>query len=400
MRKLLKWIPFVLCATGFGWLIATTPDGIYIAPMGAIGTYVCQRLQADLIDFFGKNAAQYRTLGSSALIKWLLGPQNTKGFRQIDVESIPGKKRGVAFMVDDPYCYELCALTVLCDNADIVYVDPESREAVFDLTNPPFRHCDGNGDPVLLRFKEEDMMKYCTKDDETWIKNQIFRYLLRFEEALDQALTTLLATEIGRNGANELITNLPIFVKANNTTPGVSVLNPEAQWYMDQVYRDIGLDGNFGLIGGTLASKYAQFQKWVSANDAGVDMSKLPFDKPIVMYDRNFNVTFGQSDLIMMAPGATQLVTWNKYKGEKNRKVTNLYTKSTVTLPTTGLTVDYKWYYDYKCEEWVYEVFLHAELATVLKGGCGANLANVNGLVRLHDCGDVPLIPECAEVIP
>lgn len=366
-------------------------------PFNAIAAYACQRIQQDLVDYFGKNAPQFRTLGSTALIKWLLSPQNTAGFKKIEVESIPGKKRGVAFMVEAPMCFELCKTGLDCDDEPEVF-EPVDQELTFDLTGDPFRHCDGEGAPVVLQFTEDDLMKYCTKDDTSWIRNKIVRYLLRFEEALDAALTTLLEAEVGNNGDNEALTTVPIFTQANGYNPGMSVLNPEAMWYLNQVYQDMGLEGQFAMIGGTIVNKIAMFNKWTTANMYGVDMTKMNAINPYPFYDRNFNTTFGQSDFIMLAPGTTQFVTWNKYKGEKRRQVTDLYTKATVVLPTTGLEVDFKYYYDYKCEIWTFEAFLYGELATVLKGGCGANLANVNGIIRVHDCGAVPLVPECPEI--
>lgn len=381
---------------GYDYLFGHGDSNILQNGFGGAVAYSCQNLQTELVKYYGKNAPQFRTLGSTALIKWLLSPQNTAGFEKIDVESIPGKKRGVAFMVESPMCFTLCKTGLACDEDPEVF-EPADQEIVFDLEGDPFRHCDNNGDPVVLQFTEEDLMKYCKNDDTTWIRNKIIRYLFRFEEALDQALTTLLQTELGRNGKNEALTNIPIFTSANQFNPDMSVLNPEAMWYLNQTYMDIGMDGQFAMIGGAIVNKILQFNKWTGLNAAGVDMSKVSAVNPYPFYDRNFETTFGEKDFIVLAPGATQFVTWNKYKGEKNRSVTNLYTKSTVVLPTTGLEVDYKWYYDYKCEKWTFEAFLFGELATVLKGGCGANLANVNGIFQVHDCSAQPIVPACPE---
>lgn len=368
-------------------------------PMGNIGTYVCRALQAGLVEFFGKNAAQFRTLGSTAFIKWLLSPQNTSGFRRISdaIKGVPGKKRGVAFRVDDPYCYTLCALNVDCTTANVQYVDPASREIVFDLTNAPFRHCDDQGRPVKLRFKEEDLEKYCTITNQEWVREQIFRYLLRWEQALDLALTQALNGQIGTNGNAEAISNIPIFTAATNFNPNMAALNPEAMFAISQLYMDIGLDGQFALIGGTIINKIALYTKWATWNAAGLDMSKADAINPYLFYDRNFGTTYGQSDMILFAPGAVQLVTWNKYEGERAIQVTNLYSKGTIILPTTGLAIDWKWTYDPDCEEWIYDAFLHAELAVVPPGGCGDDMAGVNGILRIHDCGTQPLIPECPE---
>lgn len=399
--KALHWAVAVLFIAFalFGGFIFPSSEQYVIGGFGAVAAYACQKIQTDLVTYYGKNAPQFRTLGSVSLIKWLLSPQNTAGFKRINVESIPGKKRAVAFMVEQPMCFTLCKVGLACDEEPEVF-EPADDEIVFDLTGEPFRHCDADGNPVVLQFTEEELMKYCTTTDSSWIQNKIIRYLFRFEEALDQALTTLLEVEVGHNAADEAVSNVPIFTASNAFAPNMSVLNPEGMWAISLLYKNMGLDGQFAMIGGDIVDKITQFNKWVAANSAGVDMSKVSAINPYPFYDRNFNTTFGQKDFIIMAPGTTQLVTWNKYKGEKNRSVTNLYTKSTVILPTTGLEVDYKWYYDYKCEKWTFEAFLYGELATVLKGGCGANLANVNGNIRVHDCGSPAIIPVCPEIIP
>lgn len=371
-------------------------------PFGNLAAYACQNLQADLVDFYGRNAPQFRTLGQTSLLRWLFSPQNTAGFTRIDVESIPGKKRGVAFRVESPFCFSLCNVANPCNDPDTQYIEAEDQEIVFNLTGPEFRHCDAQGRPVKLRFDEEELMKYCKDGDTQWISNKISRYLFEFEEALDKAITAILETQVGTNHLGEALTEIPIFTTGTNFNPVMVALNPEATWYIQHLFTSIGLDGQFGLIGGDIISKLSQYTKWASLNDAGVDMSKVSAMNPYLFYDRNFNVTFGEKDMVMMAPGATQLVTWNKYKGEKRRQVTDLYTKATVTLPRTGLEVDFKFFYDYDCEMWVYEAFLFAELATVPPGGCanlggGVDLSGVNGLIRIHDCSTQPLIPECAE---
>jgi hypothetical protein len=373
-------------------------------PFGAAIPYACQNLQTDLVNFYQQNAPQFRTLGQTSFLRWLLSPQNTSGFERINVESIPGKKRGVAFRTETPFCYSLCNVANPCNDPDTQFIEVEDEQIVFDLTGPEFRHCDDQGRPVKLRFNEEELMKYCLDDDTTWIRNKIIRYLMRFEEALDKALAMIIETQVGTNHTGAAITDVPIFTTGTNFNPAMVALNPEAQWYIQHLFTEIGLDGQFGLIGGTIISKLAQYTKWAALNDAGVDMSKVDAMNPYLFYNRNFNEIFGERDMLLAAPGATQLVTWNKYKGEKRRSVTDLYTKATVTLPRTGLEVDFKYFYDYDCEVWVYEAFLHAELATVPPGGCagivGYDLSDVNGLIRIHDCGAQPLVPECVEAEP
>ena len=299
------------------------------------------------------------------------------------------------------FVFNVCAIATTCVT-EYETVTSLDEEIVFDLTNPPFRHCNDEGDPVKLRFTESELERYCTETDTSYISEKIAKYLLRFEEAIDAALTTLLTTQIGTNGnppAGEAITNLPFFTAANQFNPMMAALNPEAIWALKETYKNMGNSGQFAMIGGTLVSKIAEYQKWATWNSAGLDISKADGLLPYPIYNRNFDSTFGPKDFIVFSPGAQQLVTWNKYKGEKVRGVKDLYSKGTVVLPRTGLEVDWKWWYDYDCEVWTFEAFLHAELATVPAGGCTAAVAGVNGIIRVHDCGTQPTMPVCPEVV-
>lgn len=375
-------------------------EGVQRADMAAAIAFACRSLQTTLLATFGKNIPALRTMGDFSYLKWLLSPQNTAGFRKIsnDIEGVPGKKRGVAFRVETPFCFNVCAVNTTCET---VYetVTSLDQEIVFDLNQAPFRHCDAEGNPQKLRFTESELERFCTETDTSYIQNKIAMYLLRFEEALDAAMTTLLTTQIGNNGQNQALTELPFFTAANTFTPNMAALNPEAMWALDQVYKDMGMSGQYAIIGGAIISKMASYLKWATFNSAGLDLSKADPLSPYPAYNRNFATTFTDRDFILFSPGAQQLVTWNKYKGEKQRTVTNLYSKGTVVLPRTGIEVDWKWWYDYDCEVWTFEAFLHAELATVPAGGCTAGVANTNGIIRVHDCGTQPIIPTCPEVI-
>ncbi len=358
-------------------------------PFSEIGVYACKNLEAKLIDYYGMNAAEFRTLGSIGLLKFLRSPQNTRGFRQIDVESIPGKKRGVAFLVDNPFCFDLCALTADC-NTTRVEVDNPAEEVVFSLDGPEYRVCDGEGSgaqPVVLTFDEADLARYCTISDTSYITRQIARFNKRFIESLDERIFEILATKVGTNALGASTTDLTFFT--TNTDTGQSNINAMAIFWLSQYWKDAANDGQFALIGGQTLAQIAAFKQWQGLNAMGVDLDNLNEELPFIYYDRNSDSILGLADFLQIAPGAAQLVTWNKYKGEKAREITNLYTHGTFIDPATGLEVDYQWYYDYKCGKWTYEPFLFAELAVNAPGGCGDALAGVNGIIQVHSCGAI-----------
>lgn len=354
-----------------------------------IGTYACKSLEAKLIDYYGKNAAEFKTLGSIGLLKWLRSPQNMRGFRQIDVESIPGKKRAIAMMVDNPFCFDLCALTADC-NTTRVEIDNPAEEVVFSLDGPEYRVCDGEGSgaqPVVLTFSEEDLMRYCTTSDTSYITRQIARFNKRFIESLDQRVFEILASKVGTNAKGAATTDLTFFTTDADT--GQSNLNATAVFFLNQYWKNAANDGQFALIGGERVNMLAAFKNWQGLNAMGVDLNNIDEEIPFIYYDRNSDSVLGLTDFLQIAPGAAQLVSWNMFKGEKRRSVTDLYTHGTFTDPATGIEVDYRWYYDYKCGKWTYEPFIFAELAVNLAGGCGDDLAGVNGIIQIHDCSDV-----------
>lgn len=364
-------------------------------PFSAIGAYACKVLQAKLTDYYGQNAAEFKTLGSIGLLKWLTSPQNTRGFRQIDVESIPGKKRAVAFMVDNPYCFDLCALTADCNTTRVETTNP-TEEVVFSLDGPEYRICDGDGSgaaPVNNTFTEEDLARYCTESDTSYITRNIARINKRFIESLDQRIFEIAASKVGTNAAGAATTDLTFFT--TNVDTGQSNLNATAIFFLNQLWKDAANDGQFALIGGQSLAMIAEFKKWQGLNAMGVDLRNIDEEIPFIFYDRNSDAVLGLTDFLQVAPGAMQFVSWNKFKGEKRRSVTDLYTHSTFIDPATGIEVDYRWYYDYKCEKWTYEPFIFAELAVNIAGGCGAALAGVNGLVQVHSCGQITE-PVCA----
>lgn len=362
-------------------------------PFGAIGAYACQNLQANLIDFYGNNAAEFKTLGSVGLLKFLRSPQNTRGFRQIDVESIPGKKRGVAFMIDNPFCFDLCALTADCNTTRVEITNP-AEEVVFSLDGPEYRHCDADspGSPAVLTFDEADLMRYCTTTDLSYITRQIARYNKRFIESLDQRIFEILATKVGTNHLGAATTDLKFFT--TNVDTGQSNLNAAAIFFLNQYWKNAANDGQFALVGGERVNMLAAFKGWQGLNAMGVDLNNINEEIPFIYYDRNADSVLGTEDFLQVSPGAAQLVSWNQFKGEKRRSITDLYTHDTFIDPATGIEVDYRWYFDYKCGKWTYEPFLFAELAVNIAGGCGDALAGVNGIIRIHDCSTVTA--ECA----
>lgn len=359
----------------------------------AIGTYACRALQQQLMDYYGANTAEAKTMGSAAFVRWLLSPQNTRGFRQISdgiTTPIPGKKRAVAFALDHPFCFDVCAISdVTCETERTPY-NNHTEEVVFSFEGPAFRVCDGEGNPLRLEFDHYELQRYCTESDTSYITRKIAAYNKRFIEAFDKRIGQIAETLVGKNADGASLTSIPFFV---NLTTGMQTLNPEGHWYLDQVYRDIGGEGQYALVGGRVLNKIAKYQQWAGLNDAGINLDEIDDINPYAFYDRFLDSTLGINQFFQFSPGALQLVTFNENIGENARRVTDLYTHGTFIDPVTGLEVDFEWKYDYDCRKWTYEPYLWAELAAAQPGGCG--IPDSNGILLIEDCSQGATPPEC-----
>lgn len=364
-----------------------------------VGTFACREINQKLIDYFGANTAESKTMGSKSLVRWLLGAQNTRGFRQITdaITGLPsavlGKLRAVAFSLDEPLCFDVCSIDGLDCNTARGNMTPLTKEVVFDFDNTaPYLVCDDEGQPLRARFTRAELAKYCTEDDTDYITRQINRINKRYIEAVDKRLGQLLATMVGTNADGDSVTQIPFFL---DHASGLQTLNPQARWYLDKIYSDIGGENQYALIGGAVLTKLIQYSKWAGLTDAGIDLAEVLDVDPYAFYDRFLDATIGQNNFFMLSPGAVQLVTWNEYLGDYNREVTDLYTNGTVVDPETGLELDFEWRYDYNCHIWTYEPRLHLELAVARPGGCG--LPTSNGVLLIEDCTAGATPPVCPD---
>jgi hypothetical protein len=362
-------------------------------PYSALGAKACESLQADYVDYFGKNAPEFKTGGDTSVIKYLLSPQNTAGFTQIKVDQpIAGKKRSVRFAMEQPLCFDVTAPNgIVCTTARNTMSDP-SKIVDFSMDGPAFRITDGGGVPLKLQITNVEMNAHCTESDQSYINRKVIKFLKRYEEALDKAVAAILATKAGTNLAGQALTQLPMFVENAATT--TSVPHSDSLFQLDQNFEDILGSGQYALLGGTVLKKLQTLLKWSGLNQAGIDLTKVPNSEPYSYYSRHLNTILGANGFLQMSPGAAQLVTFNEYAGERRKEITDLYSNITVVSPSTGLLIDLQYRFDYNCGIHTWEPFNFLEVATNIAGGCGA-LATTNGIIKYQDCSGLLAPPAC-----
>ena len=353
-------------------------------PFSALGAKICEKLQADYDDYFGKNAPEFKTGGDTSVLKYLLSPQNRNGFKRIQVDQpIPGKPRSIRFSMEQPLCFNVTAPSgVVCTTPRVALTDP-SKIVDFAMGNDAFRATDGSGNPMKLTLTETEMNAYCTETDQSIVTRKVIKYLARWEQAFDKAFAGLLAVTAGTNPAGAALTRYPFFV--TNTATGTSAVNSDSIFSLEQNFIDILGNGQYALVGGTTLLKLQSLLKWTGLNQAGIDLGKLDTMEPYTYYSRHMNAILGADSFLQLSPGSAQLVYYNEYGGERRRSITDLYSNITVQSPVTGLPIDLKYRHDYDCGIHTWEAFLHAELATNVAGGCGS-LATTNGIIKYQDC--------------
>jgi hypothetical protein len=340
-----------------------------------------------------------RTLGSTSTIRYLLSPQNTRGFRRIEDAAtgqpavVRGKLRAVAFEMDDPLCLDVCAVEGMTCHTEVKETTAHTREVVYEFDGPAYMFCDANGDPLKISFSRDQLAKYCTEDDTSYITRHIARFNKAFIEALNKRIGQALEAVVGQNAQGASITRVPFFHE--HISSGLTTLNPNGLWELNTAYTNAAGRGQFALLGGHIINKIAQWHKWMGLADAGIDLSKIPDTNPFAYYDRDMDATLGINNMLMLSPGAVQLVTYNENVGTYKQEVTDLYTNDTVIDPDTGLQFDIEWRYDYNCKIWTYQPKLFWQLATARPGGCG--LAGVNGIFLVEDCSGGGYPAECPE---
>lgn len=106
-------------------------------------------------------------------------------------------------------------------------------------------------------------------------------------------------------------------------------------------------------IGGSLINKYYDTLEVGCCNDAGTEMDALLSSAEIMRFrDTTIENIIGVNNFIIMSPGRSQMITWNKYVNENSYVVDPLASNGTITDPRTGITYDMKVLKDRCTDEW------------------------------------------------
>jgi len=231
-----------------------------------------------------------------------------------------------------------------------------------DIVKPLYDEVEITNKTVSQKIKIDDELIRCIKENRADYQNSYVNEVLRNHiNRLGKEVSTIIANGgfVGNfvkcDCADPAVTSksLPLFLSS-----GLGI-NPVGESILDSDRKQAEIEQQLILVGGTLLDQYRKARQIASGNDAGFDASLLEITRSI-FYDTNLGAAFGNpNDIIAMAPGALQLITYAKNKGQFTYDFEDQM-RTTVVDPWLGIEHDVVMSY-LKCNE---EIELYIQFAT------------------------------------
>ena len=231
-----------------------------------------------------------------------------------------------------------------------------------DVVKPLYDEVEITNKTVSQKIKIDDELIRCIKENRADYQNSYVNEVLRNHiNRLGKEVSTVVANNgfvgsfVKCDCADPAVTSksLPLFL-AN----GLGI-NPVGESILDSDRKQAEIEQQMVLIGGTLLDQYRKARAIASGNDFGFDASLLDITRSI-FYDTNLGAAFGNpNEVIAMAPGALQLITYAKNKGQFTYDFEDQM-RTTVVDPWLGIEHDVVMSY-VKCND---EIELYIQFAT------------------------------------
>jgi len=348
----------------------------------------CVVIQQNLENIMGTTAPGAVT-EETGVVNALLSPRNTAGFEAVATNAFPGKglptsgeaRPEIEVRFEKPVCGDVAEGQLeLCDEGD-----------AFDPIG--YRRFEIPSEQALkqsFRISQTDFDRVCDGRDER-VTQMVARTAKQLRYALEKKVIELFLSRAGEyvNGVNSGTTPSTLNLFTINSTGAYA--NPNAFIELKSQYRKMhSMDAPI-VVGDD------ELMRWFDSRAMGGLGANALLANPLnfggftpatsLFLNSTINgITTNPTDknLISWLPGTAQLITWNKYVGEREI-MRDDYFKSTIVID--GLRYDYTLNYD-KCDDvWdlglglTYDLFnLNDELAPCY---------NFNYLLRwLVDCGE------------
>jgi len=327
---------------------------------------LCSALQANINEVAGTNAPAMARQ-KVGMIDALVSDVNRMGFTA-DIVPTNGKFRAVQINWIGQACDSDVNTSCASDCSEDVAPQP-NQILITDFQCAKYK----------MGFDESDMRKLCDADS-VWVAQNIMRAMNAINVSVDKAILAIANTNVGVSGSGGNL-QIPLY-----TTTGSP--NPLA-WAQIKASMDaLGATGSPLIVGGGNMDIYARAMQIACCNtNFGVDLSRASGDG--YFYNDTFAPSLLGTTALAFAPGAMQLITWNKYLGEYAKR-NDSFEHGTIVDPFTGLVYDLKTSYDDCQEKWFVELGLNWNLFQMpLSSLCVNSKSNMTFLV--DDCSNGPI---------
>ena len=330
---------------------------------------LCQKLQTTLNRTAGQNAPALKR-DRVGFLEALISDENRAGVEMIPIET-NGKKRLVQI---DYYQRGTEADVDLTGNTSCsADIEKEPLETIVSV------------DEVIstkgLIFNEDEMRKLCEADD-VWVSNVLMGQMNAINVALNKQLLALQAANFGTFADGAVQKTVKLFEDTTNAARGIATAQIRHE------YEKTAASGAPLMIGGGTLDLFAKATQIACCNDLGADLSRWTDYR--YYNDRFVEGVIGTGEFIVLAPGAVQLVTWNKYVGSYAKR-NDVFEHATIVDPFTGLTYDLKVHYDDCNDQWTIKFFLNWTLFFIPNNAFEAtdDLSGVNYTFNWKDCSTI-----------
>lgn len=323
---------------------------------------LCSKLQVNLNDIAGMNAPALKRQKVGAVDALMADPNRS----QMTAQVVPtdGKFKQVQVNWIAQACDD--AVSTDCKLDCSARLEPAPSETIistFDCIK------------YKMAFDENEMRKLCEADN-VWVGQNIMNAMNAVNVSLEKSLLAKLAAGWGCDIEGNTTHQVPLF-----TTSGTP--NAMAWAYVKHIFEEAGFMGSPMLIGGGNIDLFAKAQQIACCNAGGMDLSRMSGDS-YYFHSPSAASAWGSNEFGVLAPGAVQLITWNKYLGSYAKR-NDSFEHGTIIDPFTGLVYDLKTNYDNCAEKWYVELALNWHMFTIPTGSsCGQEC--LNGTLSFTDC--------------
>lgn len=295
---------------------------------------LCQKIQSSLIEIFKAKAPSMKRT-QVGYLSALMSDVNTAGVTQVPLPQ-NGKIRQV-----------LVKFIQRADSSDIVTTDPVCEAE--DNPSPKEQIVENVTSFVRTKeigFDDNDMRLLCESGDE-YRAGIINSYLNALMVSLDKKLITAQAANFGAYVPSISPATYKDYGLLNNVNYSI---NFKGESDIEEDIANLESNDKPIVIGDGYLAHYVKQAKIGCCNALGQDLNQV--GQMYYYRDKYVSQILGTNHFIILIPGYTQVLFWNKYKGEFTQN-DNLCIRGTIVDPYTGVECDIKWLRNNCDENWI-----------------------------------------------